>query len=425
MKKHVFALFCALTLLAGTVPAAALEGEALRSADQLATLNLVEGDGSGYALESPVSRAQAAVLLVRLSGTQESEIKDLWLSGFRDLPTWCINEVTYASQEGWVKGVSPTAFKPNNTVTANAWFTMLLRMLGYSDQTGDFTIDDAATFARRIGLVSQSYTGTMTRSDIFESMREALTFSYKDGSSTVIEQLVTSGTCTRAAANALGLLNEELTARQIADRHMAAVFCLDLYEDQSAIADQTPTSTASGFFISPDGLAITNYHSIQKNIYATASLSTGDTYEVENVVYYDKEIDIAVIRISTTSLDDKTTSAFACLDLVGTGDIRHGDVVYTLSNPLGLGLAVSSGIISDTARDVERYALPCVMNTADISQGSSGGALLNVYGDVIAVTSGAYIYGNNMYLAVPVDPAMTADLTVPGLTLAEVTEQDT
>jgi hypothetical protein len=60
------------------------------------------------------------------------------------------------------------------------------------------------------------------------------------------------------------------------------------------------------------------------------------------------------------------------------------------------------------------------MNTADISQGSSGGALLNVYGRVIAVTSGAYTYGNNMYLAVPVDPVLTADLTVRGWTLAEV-----
>ena len=103
-------------------------------------------------------------------------------------------------------------------------------------------------------------------------------------------------------------------------------------------------------------------------------------------------------------------------------NIRSGDTVYTLGNPLGLGLAVSSGIISATARDVERYALPCVMNTADLSQGSSGGALLNVYGRVIAVTSGAYIYGNNMYLAVPVAPVLEADLTAPGLTLEEVVE---
>ena len=82
-------------------------------------------------------------------------------------------------------------------------------------------------------------------------------------------------------------------------------------------------------------------------------------------------------------------------------------------------------VISATQRDVERYALPCVMSTADISEGSSGGALLNVYGQAVAVTSGAYVYGNSMYLAVPIDPILTADLTGEGLTLPEVLEAET
>ena len=251
-------------------------------------------------------------------------------------------------------------------------------------------------------------------------MRDALTFSYKDGSATVVERLVEQGAVSRATANALGLLTPELTARQAADRHMAAVFCLDTYETQKEIDAKEPSANASGFFISADGLAVTNYHSIADSIFATATLATGEVYPVEEVVYYDTDIDIAVLRVSRTSTEGKSTSAFACLELAGTDDIRAGDTVYTLGNPLGLGLAVSSGIISSPARDVERYTLPCVMNTADISRGSSGGALLNVYGRVIAVTSGAYTYGNNMYLAVPVDPVMDADLTVPGKTLAEV-----
>ena len=50
----------------------------------------------------------------------------------------------------------------------------------------------------------------------------------------------------------------------------------------------------------------------------------------------------------------------------------------------------------------------------------AGGALLNVYGQVVAVTSGAYLYGNSMYLAVPIDPVLSADLTGQGQTLAQV-----
>lgn len=421
MKKHILALFCALLLLLGAVPsAAALEGDTLRQADALSTLNLVKGTGDDYALEAPVTRAQAAVLLVRLAGAETAAAKDAWISGFVDVPAWAHREISHAARLGWVKGVSIDHFRPNSPVTADAWCTMLLRMLGYSDKDGDFTVSGAAVFARRIGLVSRSYTGTMTRGDVFETMYDALTFSYKDGSGTVISRLIDSGTCTRAAASALGLLDRELTARKIADRHMAAVFCLDTYDTQKEIDAKEPSANASGFFISADGLAVTNYHSIEDSIYATATLATGEVYPVKEVLYYDTAIDIAVLRISQTSTAHETASAFAYLELVGTGDIRSGDTVYTLGNPLGLGLAVSSGIISSPAREVERYALPCVMNTADISRGSSGGALLNVYGQVIAITSGAYTYGNNMYLAVPADPVMETDLTVPGKTLAEV-----
>ena len=423
MKKKLIAIFCLLSLLFTTIPVAALEGEALRSADLLATLNLVNGKDNGdYALDAPATRAQATVLLVRLAGAEAAAKKDSQSTPFRDLPSWARSEIIYAARQGWAYGASASAFNPNEPISANAWFGMLLRMLGYSEKNNDFRPEEAPVFAQRIGLVSRSYSDTMTRGDLFESMSDALQFSYKDQDITVLETLIQTGTCSRYAANALGLLNKELTARQIADRHMSAVFCMDLYHNEDAVSEKSPSSNASGFFISSDGLAVTNYHSIEGSIYATAKLCTGDVYEIERVIYYDKEIDIAVIRVSQTSTEDQTTSAFAYLDLAGTDDIRHGDTVYTLGNPLGLGLAVSSGIISDIARDVDRYQLPCVMNTASISQGSSGGALLNVYGQVIAVTSGAYTYGNNMYLAVPVDPVLTADLSADGQTLAEVVE---
>ena len=420
MKNRFFALLCALVLLVSAVPAAsALEGEASRAADTLAALNIVRGD---YALDSSATRAHAAVLLVRLAGAEQAAARETVTtrSPYYAAPAYARSSIAYAAAQGWITSLTAQSYRPDEPVTADAWCAMLLRMLGYSDKAGDFTTSGAAVFAQRIGLLSQPLSGELTRGQLFQSMRDALTFSYKDGSSTVAERLVERGAASRATVSALGLLDRELTARQVADRHAAAVFCLDKYDTQEEIDEGTPSGNASGFFISADGLAVTNYHSIEGAIHVTATLSTGETYPVGSVVWYDPGIDLAVLRISLTSTDGKTTSAFAYLELAGTTDIRAGDTVYALGNPLGLGLAVSSGIISATARDADRYTLPCVMSTADISQGSSGGALLNIYGHVIAVTSGAYIYGNNMYLAVPADPVLETDLTAPGLTLEEV-----
>ena len=191
------------------------------------------------------------------------------------------------------------------------------------------------------------------------------------------------------------------------------------------MADGTPDGNASGFFLSADGLAVTNYHAIRGDVYATATLATGESYPVEKVLYYDAGIDIAVLRISMTSTKNEKTSAFPFLKTASTADLRRGDTVYTISNPLGLGMAISSGVISDPLRVLDNYKLPCIMNTADISMGSSGGALLNVYGQVVGVTTGAYVYGNNMYLAVPIDPAQKADLSGAGWTLAEVAARQT
>ena len=421
MKKQLAAILCALLLMVSALPAAsALEGEALRAADTLATLGLVDDAASDPG--SPATRSQAAVLLVNLAGAEAEAAAQSGSSAFQDVPAAIAGAVNYAASQGWISGVTATEFRPNEPLTANAWAAFLLRMLGWSDADGDFVISGAAAFAQRIGLFPTAYTGALSQGDLWETAAAALSFSYREGDDTVITRLVDSGAVSRSAANALGLLNPALTARQIADRCAAAVFQLNLYETDAAWRDDTPTGEASGFFISADGLAVTNYHSIDGATRATVTLSTGDLYEVESVVYYDPDIDIAVIQVSRDALEGDSTTAFACLEIApsGTGDLRMGDTVYALGSPLGLGLAVSSGVVSATEREVERYALPCVMSTADISEGSSGGALLNACGQVVAVTSGAFLYGNSMYLAVPIDPVLSADLTGQGQTLAQV-----
>ncbi len=420
MKKRLLSALCAVMLLICTVPmASAQTGDAARRADALTVLHLLSEDPSRD-LTKPATRAQAAVLLVRLAGGEKKPDTDGWFAGFRDVPDWARTAVNYANRRGWISGVSNVQFNPNGHLNADAWCAMLLRMLGYSDKTGDFEISDAAAFAWRIGLTGRQLTGILSVGDLAEAIYDALDFCYKGTETTVLSRLMDLGVCTASAANALGLLNKDYTARQLADRYLSAAFQLSLYETEEQVHDEVSSADASGFFISADGLAVTNYHSIEDSIKATATLLNGETYEVERVLYYDTGIDIAVIKVSRTNQSRRTTSAFNHLDLVGTADIRPGDPVYAIGNPLGLGLAISSGIIGSTAHELDRYALPCIVNSADISRGSSGGALMNAQGQVIGVTSGAYTYGNNMYLAVPVDPVMAADLTVSGWTLKEV-----
>ena len=416
MKKRTLSLFCALLLLLQCVPAVSgLEGEARRAADTLITLGLLEEDN--YELSSPIDRVSATVMLVRLSGADSQDAAKV--TSFRDVPQWADASVAYAVRAGWVNAASDNTFGPEQNLTANSWFSMLLRMLGYQDGKDEIPVSDAAVFARRIGLASRAYTGLMTFGDVCESALEALRFRYQDGA-TVIESLVEAGVCSQSAVNALGLNRPELTARQASDRCMSAVFAMTLYDTSEPVDETEPSADASGFFVNPNGLAVTNYHSIDGALQAVATLITGESFPVERVIWYDVEMDLAVIRVSRTALDGKEIPSFACLEIAGTTDIRAGDTVYALGNPLGLGLAVSEGVISATAREVERYKLPCVMNTADISQGSSGGALLNVFGRVIAVTSGAYRLGNGMYLAAPADIIETLDLTGSGETLQEV-----
>ncbi len=431
MKRNILALLCALALLWAGLPgaAAASSSRDQRTADLLNTLGLVNGTGgsSGYALSSQATRAQAVTVFVRLAGCQQSAAQATVATGFTDLPAWAADAIRYAYGRGWVYGTSATTFSPNAPVSARAYVTFLLRMLGYCDADGDFHYADALDFARRIGLITEDYaSGSFTRGDLFEITAAALCFPYHDGSGqTVIGRLVDQGAVSRAAANALGLLDDTLSPQQTWEQCSPAVFCLETYVEQIYADAKVPSGYASGFFISEDGLAATNYHAISGDIAANVILSTGETYPVERVVYYDEGRDLAVIQVSPVSLDGKRTSAFACLELANTSTLHNGDTVYAIGNPLGLGLTITSGIVSATERAVDGYTIPCVVNTAHISQGSSGGALLNDQGQVVAVTSGAYAYGNSMYLAVPVTPLLSADFSTRGWTLKELAAIET
>lgn len=418
MKRRIFALFCALFLVFSALPtASALEGDDQRTADALATLGLVQGANDGsYALDKFATRAQGAVLLLRLSGEQK-EAGSTPSQGYRDLPAWAAQAINHVSARGWLPG-KQTGFSPNLSISAKDWCAALLRLTGWSDS--DFAAQGAPAFAQHIGLISRACPeGPLTRAQLFETAWDALVYPRKDGT-TLIGDLVSSGAVTRSSASALGLLDQELTLREAADRHLSAVFQLNGFSTDALAKLHAPDTSASGFFIRPDGVAVTNCHSIAGAVQAQAQLSTGESYPVESVLWYDEGMDLAVIQVSRTSTKGVECPAFATLELVGSEELRPGDTVYSFGSPLGLGLAANQGNISSIRHEIPKYTLPCIVSNADISHGSSGGALLNVYGHVVGITTGAYVNGNNMYLSVPADPLLKLKLPQTGKSLAEV-----
>lgn len=400
MKKRLISLCLALALMC--CPVHALEGEAQRAAETLSSLGMVQGTPEGYALDGGATRAQALVLLKRLSGGFEGTAQL-----YTDVPAWAAPSVAALSAQGLLDGIyAPPTLYSGEFVTADEWSALLLRLFGETVPK-----EGAALYARRLGLLSMEYDGPLTRGDLFEMTRDALTFS-RGGEKTLVQRLVDRGAVTQAAAESLGLLDAALTARETADRHMAAVFRLRMFESQFDQKHNRHMAAASGFFLTADGIAVTNYHALEGASFASVSLVTDEVFPVEGVLWADKEADLAVIRVSRTSLDGLvTTPAFATLQPVSSSDVRPGDVVYALGNPLGLGHSISSGIISAVDRDCALSSIPTLITTADISSGSSGGALLNEYGHVIAVTSGAYIEGNALYLSIPLDGILGVDFS--------------
>ena len=142
---------------------------------------------------------------------------------------------------------------------------------------------------------------------------------------------------------------------------------------------------------------------------------------IERVIYYDADIDLAVIRIARPQRA-RPFRHFHAIALAGAKEGAHGDTVYALGNPLGLGLAMSRGIVSATAHEADLSTLPCIVSDATISRGSSGGALLNEYGSRPSPPHDRRIRLRQQYVphCVPADPVLEADLTGEGMTLQEV-----
>ena len=150
------------------------------------------------------------------------------------------------------------------------------------------------------------------------------------------------------------------------------------YQTQAAAA-------GSGFILSADGYILTNYHVVEDSNSITVSLYDGTEYDA-TLVGCDESNDIAVLKIDAEGLTPVV--------LGDSDNLNVGDQVVAIGNPLGeLTFSLTTGVVSALNREVtlsSNVTMNLIQTDCAINSGNSGGALFNLYGEVIGITNAKY-----------------------------------
>ncbi len=151
--------------------------------------------------------------------------------------------------------------------------------------------------------------------------------------------------------------------------------------------------TGSGFFVSPDGVIVTNHHVIDGARELRARLTDGRELEIVGVIGTDAEHDLALVKVDGEALP--------ALELGSAAGLREGDRVAVIGSPLGLAGSISEGIFSASRDVMMGRAGPWLQITAAISPGSSGSPVLDAEGRVVGVAVATMLGGQSVNVAAP------------------------
>lgn len=200
MNKWLRAV-CVGAAAAAMLTASAFAANYTNCADSLHEMGLFQGTQNGYDLDRTPTRAEAAVMLVRLLG-KDAEAKALtYTAPFTDLKGWEKPYVQYLYSNGLANGTSQTTFNPTGKCTAQMYAVFLLRALGYSD-TADFSYANAIETAREQGIYDTGIINVQNflRDDAAAASYTVLSVSPKNSEGTLLDQLVGENAITEADA---------------------------------------------------------------------------------------------------------------------------------------------------------------------------------------------------------------------------------
>jgi S1-C subfamily serine protease len=170
--------------------------------------------------------------------------------------------------------------------------------------------------------------------------------------------------------------------------------------------DRVQQATGSGFIIDPQGLVMTNSHVVFGAQVVTVTLDDGSTLPAKPLGI-DPIFDLAILEIPKPD-----HGTLPVLDFADSDELRPGDRVVAIGNPLGFDQTITSGIVSALNRILpERprlLAWPMIQTDAAINPGNSGGPLLDRCGRVVGVTSEILGNAQNIGFAIPSNLARSA-----------------
>lgn len=188
------ALSAALSAGMALMPLAYEPKTAETKADVLNTLGLFKGTENGYELDKPLTRMEALIMLIRLSGKELDALYSMkeFEMPFTDAPDWekADKYLGYAFENGLAKGISDTEFDPETRASAQMYMTFLLRALGYTDTEEAAVWDNWEKLATDAGLFADSFDReNFLRGDAVLASRAALDAKTADGTQTLLEKL--------------------------------------------------------------------------------------------------------------------------------------------------------------------------------------------------------------------------------------------
>ncbi len=181
----------------------------------------------------------------------------------------------------------------------------------------------------------------------------------------------------------------------------------DQFGDGMPRRHEVITGEGSGFFISPDGYAVTNNHVVDHAKSVQVTTDDGTIYQAK-VIGTDPKTDLALIKVD--GKNDFPYVKFA------DHPPAVGDWVVAVGNPFGLGGTVTAGIVSARGRDIGAGPYDDYLQIdAPINKGNSGGPAFDVNGNVIGINTAIYSpSGGSVGIGFDI-PAQTAKMVVAQL----------